>query len=146
MSRDANALNLVRPEVPAELAALVAKMMAKDRARRFQTPGEVAEALTPFFKKGNVAFKVTKPEVSRDGQTAAGRSKTGAVSAPTERATDAGRPVVRANKTALPTVPEVLWESLIEFRKTKSLADGAPEVDPAPGLRGRNGRSHWQAP
>ena len=38
--------------MPAELAALVAKMMAKDPARRFQTPGEVAQALTPFFKKG----------------------------------------------------------------------------------------------
>ena len=39
ISRDADPLNLVRPEVPAELAALVAKMMAKDPARRFQTPG-----------------------------------------------------------------------------------------------------------
>jgi Protein kinase domain len=36
MSRDADPLNLVRPEVPVELAALVAKMMAKDPARRFQ--------------------------------------------------------------------------------------------------------------
>ncbi len=45
ISREAGPLNLVRPEVPTELAALVAKMMAKDPARRFQTPGEVAEAL-----------------------------------------------------------------------------------------------------
>ena len=35
---DAGPLNLVRPEVPVELAALVAKMMAKDHARRLQTP------------------------------------------------------------------------------------------------------------
>src|SRR5262249_15767803 len=34
ISRDTDPLNLVRPEVPAELAALVAKMMAKDPARR----------------------------------------------------------------------------------------------------------------
>ncbi len=61
MSREAAALNLVRPEVPAELAALVAKMMAKDPARRFQTPGEVAEALAPFFKKGSQAFKTPAP-------------------------------------------------------------------------------------
>ena len=33
LSMDAQPLNLVRPEVPAELAALVAKMMAKDRDR-----------------------------------------------------------------------------------------------------------------
>jgi serine/threonine protein kinase len=51
-SMDAGPLNLVRPEVPVELAAVVAKMMAKDPGRRFQTPGEVARALTPFFKPG----------------------------------------------------------------------------------------------
>jgi WD40 repeat protein/serine/threonine protein kinase len=50
-SMDARLLNFVRPEVPAELAALVAKMMAKEPERRFQTPGEVAKALQPFFKR-----------------------------------------------------------------------------------------------
>src|SRR4051812_31196357 len=34
ISRDADLLNFVRPEVPSELASLVAKMMAKDPARR----------------------------------------------------------------------------------------------------------------
>jgi tRNA A-37 threonylcarbamoyl transferase component Bud32 len=38
----------LRPEVPAELWAVVARMMAKDRAQRFATPREVAEALRPF--------------------------------------------------------------------------------------------------
>ena len=55
-------MNLARPEVPAELAALVAKMMAKDPRQRFQTPGEVARALKPFFKPGDavaVAARVT---------------------------------------------------------------------------------------
>ena len=47
----ARLLNFIRSEVPAELAALVAKMMAKDPERRFQTPDEVAKALPPFFKK-----------------------------------------------------------------------------------------------
>ncbi len=51
-SMEAEPLNIIRPDVPAELSALVAKMMAKDPARRFQTPGEIAQALTPFFKKG----------------------------------------------------------------------------------------------
>ena len=40
---EAGPLNLVRPEVPVELAAVVAKMMAKEPGRRFQTPGEVAQ-------------------------------------------------------------------------------------------------------
>jgi WD40 repeat protein/serine/threonine protein kinase len=51
-SMDARLLNFVRPEVPTELAASVAKMMAKEPAHRFQTPAEVAQALTPFFKRG----------------------------------------------------------------------------------------------
>jgi formylglycine-generating enzyme required for sulfatase activity/serine/threonine protein kinase len=76
ISREADPLNLMRPEVPAELAALVAKMMAKEPSLRFQTPGEVAQALTPFFKEPNAAPEnpqtdsteasrtVTKPEVA----------------------------------------------------------------------------------
>ena len=51
-SMDAGPLNMVRPDVPVELAAVVAKMMAKEPERRFQTPAEVAQALTPFFKAG----------------------------------------------------------------------------------------------
>jgi WD40 repeat protein len=38
----------VRPEVPEGVAAVVAKMMAKDPADRYQTPAEVAEALAPW--------------------------------------------------------------------------------------------------
>jgi len=47
---DAQPLNLERPEVPAEVAAIVGKMMAKDPAQRFQQPKEVALALDPFFR------------------------------------------------------------------------------------------------
>ena len=65
ISRDADPLNLIRPEVPAELAALVAKMMAKDPARRFQTPAEVAQALTPFFKKSSTLLKNDRAPASR---------------------------------------------------------------------------------
>ncbi|HET6884539.1 MAG TPA: protein kinase [Pirellulales bacterium] len=50
--RDPKPLNLVRPDVPVELAAAVAKMMAKDPTKRYQTPVEVAKALVPFFKPG----------------------------------------------------------------------------------------------
>ncbi len=47
----ARPLDQVCAEVPAALATVVAKMMAKDPPSRFQEPVEVAEALTPFFKK-----------------------------------------------------------------------------------------------
>ncbi len=49
-------LTRVRPEVPAELAAVVERLLAKDPARRYQRPVEVAQALVPFIKQG------TKPE------------------------------------------------------------------------------------
>jgi serine/threonine protein kinase len=42
------AVNVIRPEVPAEVAAIVQKMLAKNREDRYQQPKEVAEALEPF--------------------------------------------------------------------------------------------------
>jgi serine/threonine protein kinase len=45
-------LHGLRPEVPAELSAVVARMLAKDPAQRLQTPIEVARALAPFAKPG----------------------------------------------------------------------------------------------
>ena len=49
--REATPINLVRPEVPAELAAVVGKMMAKELKKRYQTPAEVGNALTPFVNQ-----------------------------------------------------------------------------------------------
>jgi serine/threonine protein kinase len=46
----AQPLNELRSEVPAELAKVVEKMMAKDPAERYQTPLQVAPALLPFIK------------------------------------------------------------------------------------------------
>ena len=43
-------LTTLRSDVPTELAKVVAKMMAKNPAERFQTPAEVAEALAPIAK------------------------------------------------------------------------------------------------
>jgi hypothetical protein len=41
----------LRPDLPAELAAVLGRMMAKDPAQRYQTPAEVAEALAPFTRQ-----------------------------------------------------------------------------------------------
>jgi hypothetical protein len=54
---DATPLDRVRPEVPAGLSAVVAKMMAKEPGRRFQTPAEVARALAPYARGGKGASK-----------------------------------------------------------------------------------------
>ena len=50
-SEDAPGLSSVRPEVPARLAAVVARMLARDPADRYQTPGEVAAALGPWCQQ-----------------------------------------------------------------------------------------------
>ena len=45
-TRQPKPIRTLRPEVPAELAGIIEKMMAKDPAQRYQAPYEVAEALT----------------------------------------------------------------------------------------------------
>ena len=128
-SMDAGPLNLVRPEVPVELAAVVAKMMAKEPGRRFQTPGEVAQALTPFFKKGSVGARVSNVEASQVRQPEGRPESPAKGSVPTQPATNlepaAASPV---KKTAARARPEPQWESLIEFKETEPAKVPAPDV------------------
>jgi serine/threonine protein kinase len=140
ISRDADPLNLVRPEVPAELAALVAKMMAKDRARRFQTPGEAAQALVPFFKRGNLPVGNPQFDVSLGIQNDETRPDAGGVSTPTQPATDDGRAGVRAKKAVEQTVPERRWEGLIDLEGNGRSIETAPDVDSV----GRPPSPPWQ--
>ncbi len=116
ISRDADRLNLVRTEVAAELAALVAKMMAKEPARRFQTPAEVARALAPFFQKGQAVSRTSETGVSRstnfEPQTAP--AKTG--SSPSRPAiAPATDPAIPPRVVAAPAGQGLppLWNSLI---------------------------------
>ena len=129
ISRDADPLNLVRPEVPTELAALVAKMMAKDPARRFQTPGEVAEALKPFFKTSHAGSRSSRPDVSQDGPTNAGRRLVVTASEPTLPATDAGGMAARVKKPAESSVAESRWESLIDLGQEEETSADTLETD-----------------
>jgi serine/threonine protein kinase len=71
-TEEARPLNLTRPDVPPELAAVVAKMMAKDPAERHQKPVEVAHALAPFIKPGAKAAVPALPS----GATAPARQET----------------------------------------------------------------------
>jgi serine/threonine protein kinase len=133
ISRDVGPLDLLRPEVPAELAALVAKMMAKDPARRFQTPGEVAATLTPFFRTAGATAKVPRPGVSRGGQPRAGRPVAGGVSEPTPAATDDRSVPVRSKAAPGMSDSEPRWETLLDLQ----VKDPSTPPDPVPASKGR---------
>ncbi len=128
-SLDAGPLNLARPEIPAELAALVAKMMAKEPAKRFQTPGEIAQSLLPFFKSEAVGSVGSKPEISRIGQPEA---RPGRASAPTQATAEmAPAPVSPAKKSMAPIQPGSIFEGLIDFREEDPLFDMILDRTPA---------------
>jgi len=73
----ARPLNEIRPEVPAEMAAIVAKMMAKDPANRYQEPSEVAAAMAPFFRQGvkSISTGGSAPSPPEDAGMETGTSK-----------------------------------------------------------------------
>jgi serine/threonine protein kinase len=48
----------IRPDVPALLDAVVLRMLAKNPADRYATPGDVADALRPFTEESNLAALV----------------------------------------------------------------------------------------
>ncbi len=109
-SLDARPLVEVRAEVPAMLSTLVARMMAREPAGRFQEPAEVAEVLTPFFKKGSVTVGRSEPNTSQVEQPMAGGPS------------DATR-------------PGPIWEGLIDLSETDPLFDATldttrPEAGP----------------
>jgi serine/threonine protein kinase len=54
-----------RDDLPAELARIVARMMAKDPASRYQTPKEVADALEPFAKASGSESKANSPRKAK---------------------------------------------------------------------------------
>jgi formylglycine-generating enzyme required for sulfatase activity/serine/threonine protein kinase len=110
-------LNLVRPEVPRELAAVVAKMMAKDPPRRYQTPEEVAEALKPFLKPLRGAV--------RDPDTQAAPDQASAVA--TELTPSGPNAAAPQEAARSPSRPEGSWEGLIAIAEPEGLREAKPK-------------------
>jgi formylglycine-generating enzyme required for sulfatase activity/serine/threonine protein kinase len=127
-SMEATPLNLKRPEVPVELAALVAKMMAKEPKRRFQEPKQVAQALIPFFKKGNLAFQSTDAEVSHAGQSGWGRLGPRLVSTPARPVAKNTGPMAQKMRLAASSTVETEPKSLIDLREAERTRDQTPAV------------------
>jgi serine/threonine protein kinase len=131
-SMDAKLLNFVRPEVPTELAALVAKMMAKEPERRFQTPAEISQALAPFYKKGVVPSP--KPETSQVATTEPQRKARVVKPTPTEPLP--AIPTAPAPLKSTEARPEAMWASLIDFREPERPAEVVePIVESSPPRR-----------
>ena len=128
-SREALPLNLARPQVTVELAALVAKMMAKEPERRFQEPKEVAQALKPFFKSGNVPSAGSRPDVSRPGQSGVDPGLSRECAAQIGPATGVKPPSI-PNPPSGSAQPEPIWNSLIDVHERQPLNDA---LQAAPG-------------
>lgn len=91
------------PEVPAELAAVVHQMLAKDRAERFATPAEVGAALRPFTAGADLGRLL-------EGEVAAGGAVSADVVTPTPGAweTDRERRARRHVPARRPALPVIL--------------------------------------
>ena len=101
----------LRPEVPAALAAVLEKMMAKKRRDRYPTPGDAAEALEPFARRDKTA---TEPS---DAGTGAGFEVANAVIA---TPTPAESPLqARAAMTAAETPAAAIGATLVEPTRPK---------------------------
>jgi hypothetical protein len=66
-----------RPDVPEELAAVLARMLAKDPAERYATPGEVAVALQRFAAAGHTEEVDRRLPAVDSRKTRGGISSTG---------------------------------------------------------------------
>jgi PEGA domain len=135
-----------RPDSPSPTDSSVGKMMAKEPECRFQEPMEVAQALKPFFKAGNVGAVGSKPEVSQAGQRVT-RPATAGVSPVRTRLIVQMAPASSrsARRRSEPTQPEPMWESLIDLRQQHPLFDMALDRNPpssAPALC-RRGQRAW---
>ncbi len=129
LSREAHPLNLIRPEVPAELAALVAKMLAKDPSRRFQTPNEIAQALSPFFKQPQAFLARIAPSVSQGAQPAPDEASTRSdFSAAATPAGSASRSPVKSNESVSqqPALGQAsILDGLVDVHNAGTFAEGA---------------------
>jgi hypothetical protein len=109
-SMEATPLNLMRQDVPVELAALVGKMMAKEPRRRFQEPKDVSLALRPFFKSTGQGPVGSTAELSQGDRSLAGQDATREVSATTQTSRNVG-PASASRQPAEPSPTEPLREN-----------------------------------
>jgi formylglycine-generating enzyme required for sulfatase activity/serine/threonine protein kinase len=134
-SMDALPLNLARPEVPVELAALVARMMAKEPERRFQEPKDVAEALKPFFMKRISGAGPSSAEVSQAGRSRTRRESTGGGSFSLQPATSPTATLAPPPKNATAARAQPVRESLLVRTAEEPSKVAVPALVPQKGTK-----------
>ncbi|HLN31001.1 MAG TPA: SUMF1/EgtB/PvdO family nonheme iron enzyme [Gemmataceae bacterium] len=128
IEKEAPLLHELRSDVPPELSAVVAQMLAKDPAKRYQTPVAVAQALVQFAKAGGkpAAGRTLPPpqDVGAPARATSMGSDTSKVKAP---AVDAA--LLSAKKNAAARVAEEPFKdlepaavSVVEKMKKRHLA------------------------
>ena len=143
-SVEARPLNLLRPEVPVDLAMVVARMMAKEPDRRFQTPGEVAQTLSTFFKPGAQSGSGSSPDISRVGQPPEAPRPGIEESAPTPSANRRGVSILPPALAPNPVADGLAWASRIDLKDTKPSPDSMkPARGPAPEPTRQPSRRAW---
>src|SRR5262249_2451617 len=124
-SEDATPVEAFRPELPPEVGAVVRRLMAKDPAHRFKTPGELAAALAPFCAAGPCDWSRTDDTAEHCLDT--GGTTNGTFPAPTAAASDSATakarstPGVGASLTplSLADLPELVRERDLEERRSR---------------------------
>jgi serine/threonine protein kinase len=105
-TRQARPINTLRPDVPADLQAVLDKMMAKDRERRYQTPMEVADALLPWTQAPVAPpSEAEMPHLSLAATGAAPAAEATLVSSPTGPTSPLPRRAWQVSAPATPSTP-----------------------------------------
>lgn len=109
----------LRPDVPAELAILIQRLLAKSPEQRPTRPVELAELLAPFA--GAMDLGTIRQDASGMPELSFVRRATRAPTLGTPRATQVSRPLQRAAAVALLTVGLLLAVLFVKFRTAEGV-------------------------
>ena len=160
LERPAQALREIRPEIPEELAAIVARCLEKNRDARFQNAGEVAMALLPYAParaRATAERAVSMPDILRRSRAGAERTALAVDEAPISDAGAAldaawdsapGDPRAPSSSNTPPQLPAVALDAAVRdtLPETQVEEPSVPGVTaPPPAADRRFGEKGWRS-